>query len=545
MEQQIITSNERRWLLIAALVAVAVANMPMLLGFLTAPTSTVYTGIDSTAPGDVNVYLSYLEQARQGNLIFRDLFTSEAQAGTLFNPFWLGLGLLGGLLGLPPLLTYMLARVVLGFFLLLVIYWAAAFFFTDIRHRRMAWLLASVAGGVGAWVAPFIEAHYGGAPPGSAWPMDLWVSEAFTWLSLHHSPHFLAASMLIVATVVWLIQAAERGAWRPGLYAGAAMLLLYSFHPFHVVSLAMVTVALLVVAVVRNRRRAWRVLVSFGGAWLLTAPALAYQAWSVWRDPVGAGRAAQNILPTTWPWVTVVSYGWLLLAAVIGAISLWRRGSIRSQLLVAWGAAHLVAMYAPVFFNRRLTHGLNIALALLAAPVVVWAFDWLKRQRAVKEFHEAIALALFVVLFGLSPLWVYGQDLSFLLDRGRSWPYYFYLGTEYRDAFSWIRQNTSPDSVVLSSDITGNFIPAKTGRAVVIGHNVETLSFARKRQELNQFFDPATSDDWRRQWLAKHGVSHLIVGPWEGRLGSYQPNGAPWLTPVFRRGSVTVYAVAR
>jgi hypothetical protein len=541
----VIDVREYRWVLLVTAVVVAAANLPTALGFLSAPSGTVYTGIDSTAPGDVNVYLSYLEQARQGNLVFRDLFTAESQTGTLFNPFWLALGLLGSLFGLPPLLTYILARLVFGFLLLLVIYWATAFFFTDVRYRRMAWLLASVAGGVGAWVAPFIEAHYGGAPPGSAWPMDLWVSEAFTWLSLHHSPHFLAASILIVATVVWLIQAAERGSWRPGLYAGLSMLLLYSFHPFHVVSLAMVTIALFLVTVALHRRRIGRVFIIFGSAWLLAAPALAYQAWSVWRDPIGAGRAAQNILPTTWPWVTVVSYGWLLLAAVIGAVSLWRRGSIRSQLLVAWGAAHLVAIYAPVFFNRRLTHGLNIVLALLAAPVVLNTFDWLKRQQFVKKFHEAITLALFVVLFGLSPLWVYGQDLSFLLDRGRSWPYYFYLSTDYRDALTWLRAQAPSGSVVLSSDITGNFVPGWSGRAVVVGHNVETLSFARRRQELNQFFDPATSDGWRRQWLAEHGVSHLIVGPWEGRLGTYQPNGAPWLTPVFRRGSVTVYAVAR
>ncbi|MBI4089839.1 MAG: hypothetical protein HY421_00385 [Candidatus Kerfeldbacteria bacterium] len=543
MDKQTMTNHERRWLLVATLVVVLAANIPTLLGFLTAPSGTVYTGIDSTAPGDVNVYLSYLEQARQGNLVFRDLFTAESQTGTLFNPFWLALGLLGGLLGLPPLLTYLLARLALGFLLLLVIYWAAAFFLPDVRHRRTAWLLASLAGGVGAWAAPFIEAYFGNSPPGSAWPMDLWVSEAFTWLSLHHSPHFLAASILIVATVVWLVQAAERSSWRPGLYAGVSMLLLYSFHPFHAVSLGVVTIAVLLVTVALERQRIGRVLFIFGSAWLLAVSALAYQAWSVLRDPVGAGRAAQNILPTTWPWVTMVSYGFLLAAAIVGASVLWRGKSFRQRMLVAWGAAHLVAIYAPVFFNRRLTHGLNIVLALLAAPMVLKFFDWLKRQRSVQQFQEAIALSLFVVLFGLSPLWVYGQDLSFLLDRGRSWPYYFYLSTDYRDAIAWIRQSTPPDSVVLSSDITGNFIPAKAGRAVVIGHNVETLEFTRKRSELGQFFDTTTSDAWRRQWLVEQNADYLVVGPWETRLGSFAPAGAADLTIVFQRGTVTVYRV--
>ncbi|MBI4426133.1 MAG: hypothetical protein HY567_01005 [Candidatus Kerfeldbacteria bacterium] len=538
-------SIEKRWLVLMSLVIVAVANVPLLLGFLTTPSGTVYTGIDSTAPGDVNVYLSYLEQARQGNLVFRDLFTTESQTGTLFNPFWLVLGWLGGSIGLPPLATYLLARLVLGFLLLLVIYWAASFFFTDVRHRRLAWLLASVAGGVGAWAAPFIEAHFGNSLPGGAWPMDLWVSEAFTWLSLHHSPHFLAASILIVVTVVILIRVAEAGQWRRGWLAGATMAVLFSFHPFHVVSLALVTAGLLLVVVLTETKRFWPVLGGYTLAWLVAAPMVGYQAWSALRDPVGAGRAAQNILPTTWPWVTVVSYGFLLVAAVVGAVMLWRGGPLRRRLLVAWGAAHLVAIYAPVFFNRRLTHGLNIVLALLAAPAVLGLFDWLKRQSSLKKFHEAVALSLFVVLFGLSPLWVYGQDLSFLLDRGRNFPYYFYLSTDYRDAFVWLRQNTPLKSVVLSSDITGNFVPAWAGRTAVIGHNVETLEFSRKRQELQQFFDPATGDDWRRQWLSEQNVTHLTLGPWEIRLGSYQPNNTPLLAPVFQRGSVTVYAVFR
>lgn len=533
--------TDRRWILTVIIIAIVVANLPTVVGFLAAPHGSVYTGITSIAPGDTNVYLSYLEQARQGHYIFRDLYTAEPQHANLLNPFWLLLGVFGSLLHLAPLATYLVSRVILGALLIAVIARLAAAFFAEQRWRRLAILLAVFASGVGAWFAPFIDAAYHHTVPLHLWPMDLWVSEAFTFLSLRHSPHFLAATILIIGSVGFFMRSIERRSTPDAVFAGLCMLALFSFHPFHAVSLALVTVGMLVVLIVRREHGMMRQVLRFGLSWLIAVPAILYQYLIIRYDPIASGRATQNILPTTNLPVTIVSYGFLLIGAIVGGISLWRTGRLRSQLLVAWAVFHAASIYAPIFFNRRLTHALDIPLAFLVAAGIAMIVRKFALRRMTTPMFAGILL---VMLFGVSNLWVYAQDLSFLLSApSRTYPYYFYLHDGYRDAFSWLEQRSDADTVVLSSAITGNFIPAWSGRKVVIGHTVETVDYEAKRSDVVLFYDPSTSDDWRRTFLRQQRVTDVIVGPWERDMGLFDPAASTQLSQEYVSGNVVLYRV--
>lgn len=539
----ILSRAEGRWLIIAVGLILLAANLPTLLGFLTAPHGTIYTGIDSTAPGDVNVYLSYLEQVRQGHLGLRDLYTPEPQAANIISPFWVGLGLLGQLLGLSPLATYLGSRVILGAMLLVLLYWLAAHVYADVLKRKLAFLLAAVAGGIGAWLAPLLSALFHGGNLEQFWPMDLWVSEGYTFLSLHHSPHFLAATILILLAVAFLARSIERGSLRDGAKAGAAMLALYSFHPFHVLSLGMVSLGFSIFGFARFGRGGWRRLAGVSLAWGVALPAIVYQAWFALRDPIGSGRALQNLLPTPPLLVTLASYGGLLVAAVFGAVRLWRGRAVRSQLLVVWAMAHALAIYLPVFFNRRVTQGLNVALAFLAAEAVVIVGQriW---SRFARTTNALFVTAVGVAAFAISPLWVSSQDLSFLLEHSsRGQPYFFYLGFGTRDALRWLERAGTDDDVVLSSWITGNFIPGWSGRRVYVGHNVETLHFQERRAQAKAFFGDTASDVERRALLRDGRITYVVVGPWERLLGSFDAARLPELRPAFRADGVTIYRV--
>lgn len=537
-------SAEHRWVIWVSVIALVLANLPIALAFLTAPSGTVYTGIDSTAPGDVNVYLSYLEQARQGHLVFRDLFTSEPQRPMIFNSFWLGLGLLGSLLRLEPLAVYFLSRIVLGAVLLILLYGLASKVFQDVRLRHIAFVLAVFASGIGAWAAPIIDAWFHGNIPGPGWPMDLWVSEAFTFLSLHHSPHFLAATILILLTVWWLMRVVENRGLKSALYAGVGMLALFSFHPFHVVSLAYITIGFLMVVLLRSKRDFVRVFMSYGLTWLIASPAIVYQVWLILHDPLASGRAQQNILPTSWPGIAGLSYGFLLVGAIGGAVLLWRQKTLRSQLLVVWAAAHLLAIYAPVFFNRRLTQGLNVVLALLTAAAI--AFLWERRPNRFlrRSFYYYLVPIVGLVMLSMSNLWVFAQDLSYLVGaQGRQPQFYFFLNRGYAHAFRWLRERGDDGSVVLSHPVTGNFIPGWSGRRVVIGHNVETLKFEEKRPNVERFFSTTESDEQRRNFLQSTRTTHVIVGPWERMIGGFDARGVGYLQPVFTEDGVTIFRV--
>lgn len=538
-----LSQAERRWLLIASLVILIAANAPALIGFLRHPVGTVYTGIDSTAPGDVNVYRSYLEQVYQGDLVFRDLFTSEPQAPRIVSPFWVVIGLLGKLTQMSTLAVYFISRILLGALLFWVIYRLAAEMYDDVGTRKVAWLLATVGAGVGAWFAPIIQATFQGPNLEQAWPMDIWVSEAFTFLSLHHSPHFLAATILILMSVALFARTIEARSTRAAVWAGVTMLGLYSFHPFHVLSLGMITLAFLVVAFMKTRQDAFKALWRLGLAWVIASPALVYQIWLILEDPLAAGRAEQNILPTTPILTTIISYGFLLVGAVIGSVWLYRKNrSLRNMLLIAWAVAHAIAIYLPVFFNRRVTQGLNIVLAFLAAMVVIeFARRWERRSNRI--LVRVLMPALGLLAFGMSTLWISAQDLSFIAGRdGRQPKYFFFLSKDYQQSFEWLRQHGDDTTIVLSAPITGNFIPGLSGRRVVVGHNVETLRFKERSAEVGRFFSDEMTDVERQAYIKQTGTSFVVIGPWENRIGPY--TGSSILEPVFSRPTVTIYRLA-
>ncbi len=534
--------SETKWVAAVIAVAIVFANLPFAIAALTAPQGTVYTGISSVAPGDLNVYLSYLEQVRQGHLVLRDLFTAEPQVATLINPFWLVLGLVGSLFRLAPLATYVIARLGLGILLLVVLYRFACFFYDDVVRRRAAFLLASFAGGIGAWVEPALRALHQQTTIESSTPMDLWVSEAFTFLSLRHSPHFLAVTILIVLAVGFMIRSVERSSMREASKAGFTLLALFSFHPFHVISFLYITLAFLVVVLLVRRGDFVRQCVRFTVTWLITLPAVLYHVLLILYDQFAKGRSLQNILLTTSLPLTLVSYGFLLVAAVAGATVLLKTGRLRYVLLVAWAIAHGAAIYAPVFFNRRVTHGLNIALAMCAAAAVPVILTKLRTMRGGIGKPIPLTVAAFLI-FGLSNLWVVGQDLWFLFQGGRVMPSFFYMADGYRGAFAWLERNGDDRTVVLSGTITGNFVPARSGRRVVVGHNVETIDLSNKLADVRRYFSAETDITWRRAYLAANRVTHILVGPREERVAPFQAQREPYLVPVFRRGDVTLYRV--
>lgn len=545
MDSALPPRSELKWVLTIAALAVVVANLPFALAALTAPTGTVYTGISSVAPGDLNVYLSYLEQVTQGHLVLRDLFTAEPQVATLINPFWLALGILGSLFRIAPLATYVLARLVLGFALVFVLYRFTSFFFDDLVRRRAALLLAVFASGIGAWVEPLLRVIRDGNTLESGTPMDLWVSEAFTFLSLRHSPHFLAVTILIVVAVWCMMRSVERSSMRESVKAGLALLALLSFHPFHVVSFAYITIAFLAVVLVVRRGELLRQIGRFAVMWFVATPAILYHALLILYDPFARGRSLQNILPTTSWWLTLVSYGFLLVGAAYGASLLLRTRKLRNQLLVAWLIAHAAAIYAPVFFNRRVTHGLNIALAMAAAAAVPFVLSKVRTMRWVSAWKMPLAAIVALLLLGLSNLWVMGQDLWFLFQGGRTMPSFFYMADDYRGAFAWLEANGDDSTVVLSGTITGNFVPARSGRRVVVGHNVETVDLAKKLPDVRKYFSPDTDDAWRWAYLIENRVTHVLVGPREEARGAFNVNRVPYLIPVYQRGNVTLYRVSR
>jgi uncharacterized membrane protein len=122
-------------------------------------------------------------------------------------------------------------------------------------------------------------------------------------------------------------------------------------------------------------------------------------------------------------------------------------------------------------------------------------------------------------------------------------PYPFFRSEAELQAADWLQANVGLTNIVMASLETGNYLAAQVGNPVVLGHWAETVDFDTRTQEVYRFYDAATSDAWRQAFLSEHGVSYVWYGPQEWRLGDFDPDQAPYLSPVYQEAHFEIFSV--
>ena len=123
----------------------------------------------------------------------------------------------------------------------------------------------------------------------------------------------------------------------------------------------------------------------------------------------------------------------------------------------------------------------------------------------------------------------------------------FYQPDEVK-GFDWLRDHASENDLVLTTfDQTGKGsggkVVAATGLRVFIGHWIETAYFDDKMSQIKQFYDPTTTDDWRRDFLNETKATYIWYDESARQLGKWNPADASYLKPVLTSNSVVIYQV--
>lgn len=529
--------STRRFLIAVLCAVLLYGSAPYIMGMLTSGAET-FTGVHSVAPGDINVYLAMINQAEDHALVFRNIFSTESVAPEMVNPFWLVVGLFGGLFRLTPEWAFHLARLISGALLVLLLWRFVSDFFVERLERRLAFLATVFASGLGVFallIAP------GPLSDPYQRPMDLWVSESSVLLSILHSAHFVVGTLLMVLGFWQTSKAFATQTVRPAVYAGLSFLALFSFHPFHIPTLFLVLGTAVVGEFVLRKFRLRRLLLLAIPA-LVSFPAALYHLVLQLTNPAVQARADQNINLIPNIASTLLSYGLLLPLAVIGA-ALWLKKSAQYRFIVWWGLAHFAIIFSPIFFNRRLTQGLEIPIAILASAglFAVWSW-WRERNRNVQltRHTRLLAAALALFFFGLSPLYVLAQDLSLIVGR-QKYENLFYRPAGERAAYRAFEEMSEPRDRFLSGSLTGSFFAAQTSRHAYIAHTVETLSFDRKLTEVRWFFRDASTDE-RERFLNEKEIQWVVLRK-EEFVYSGIIEAIPGLRLLFENSAARIYRV--
>jgi len=486
-----------------AVLAGVLTCVPYLVAWALTPPGHVFSGF-LLASQDCETYLFKVRLGEMGRWWENWYSPHPGPPAMLFWPYVL-LGRLGGLLGVPAILTFHLGRVAAAFALALGLFALA-------RELRIA-----------PWWVPLAGFFWCG--PDAAFLVPAAPEARVAWAALA-LPHFaLCQAAACWCLVFWL--RSRRGGVGWAAAAGAACAVVGSVHPYMA---ALPAGACGVDAA--SRVRAW--------AWTWRDAAIRWLAVVV-GGAAGAGWVAREIFRLEWlrEWLVqsrVLLPGPVVLSEVLAVDAVLCAAGVREWLrsgrpdgrvlAAAWVGLTAVLCTVPVVpgldFRGRCLEGLAPVLALFP---VLGAFALSRKCKAVAVVLVAGVSAGLLAFCVRSAVLGAGDPVA-------------YLPRELDAAFRWLAEEAS-GSVVLSDPATSNRVPSRALCRTVAGHWAESPGYRELAPVLRGFFsesDPGLQKAVLERFRPDYVLWRCDVFP---GAGLEELRG---LEPVWERGPVVILA---
>ncbi|MBN1120393.1 MAG: hypothetical protein JXJ17_04905 [Anaerolineae bacterium] len=545
-----VTIKEWGWVIIVSLLLMAFVSMPYVVGLNHSTPEMRFGGFLLGVP-DMNSYIAKMRYGAYNGWLLQIVYTHEPHASGFAYLHYIALGKLaawisgeGAKVSAGTLIvTFHVARVLCGLLLLAVMYRFIALFLDVPPKRRLAWILASAAGGVG-WL-PTVLSTLNLLPGWESLPVETYVPEAFTILLLYSLPHLSLARAMMLVGWMGVFFALERKDRRWIIAVGLAWGVMGVIVPFYIGLLGVLIAAWLIMLWITRREIPWDEFKSCALAAAIPVGLLIYNAWLFSTNPVFAGWAAQNDLPSPPLIDYLLAYGLLLILSVIGLFDLRKdRLDDKYRLLIVWIIAAAMLVYMPLNVQRRLLEGVIVPLSILATVGVFRLvgekpgdddpkLGWRLRQIAMGTVIMLILPSTLLVVGG-------GALTATRLERP------VFHSVEEIEAMNWLRDEVPQGSIVLASQQQSNVIPAYAGVRTYIGQGPETNDDHRKNEIAKAFLFGGMADDERREFLDEIGVDYILIGPLEQAVNCvsncFDP-AALDLEAVYTKGDYTIYRV--
>ena len=533
----VVSSQERRWALAVAVVALLVVSAPYLLGFTAQGAEWRFSGM-LFGVEDGNSYIAKMLRGAMGDWLFRTPYTDFPQSGVLmFFPY-----LLLGKLAAPPAMheqltaLFHLFRLAAGILMFLASYDFIAFFTADVSLRRLGTLLACLGGGLGWLLVLAGRQIFLGTLP-----LEFYSPESFGFLAIYGIPHLALGRALALWTLLIYLKAFRGGGswtWRDALTMGLLWLASGLAQPLEPLLVGLVIAAHLAAGWLLWHKKvlslskaiswpAWRnmaALVALAG--FLPGLFLAYNALAALSDPFLKIFASQNIITSPHPLHYLLAYGLLLPYAAVGAWSVLMQDDWSPALPVIWLLLVPVLVFSPVNLQRRLAEGSWMAWIALA----VVTLDRLPRPaRRRRAWPLALAFP--------STLLLLAGGLTVSIRPAAP----LFLPAAQVDVFEYLFKTGAKDDLALAAYAASNALPAWAPLRVAIGHGPESANLAAQTAKVTAVYSERTPDAERRALLRQLEVRFILWGPQERALGGWNPRRDADLLPVFKSGEYELF----
>jgi hypothetical protein len=491
--------------LLAWVVLSTLTQLPYAQAWLVPPAGTSFVGFFYYVDDQYN-YLSYVEQAERGALLFENKLVLEAHAPTLVNLEWLVVGRLSRLLGGHPFLAYRLLALGASLGLLAGVDRCLRTGGLPASHRFPALLLSGLAGGFGglAWKLGWLPLPLA---------LDL-TTGAFPFVELLANPHFAAGTALLIWCLWRLTTASRPLEHAQGVLLGTTLGLVRPY------DLMLVGASRLVGVLATEPIRRWPAALA---PLLGFVPVLAYNAWVFHVVPSFGSFGLSYVKPSSAALALAMGPATALACLTLRRWPSEHGAKAMHVHLLAWAIAALaIVTLHPVGFSLQFLVGSATPLLILAGM-------------GLHRLPRAALLLATLVLCSSSI-----TALSIVLARNPRW----YAPSERVGAATALRQSCREGETLMAPQDIGLYALGRSACRAYSSHVVEP-GHDRRLDTVAAFYGPMAPAA-RGELLARLGITELVL---PGDAGE-----APtaWLGPEtpFRRqssiagpyGSVSVYA---
>lgn len=488
------------------------------------PKDSFYTGFHGIV-GDYYTYLSVINQGRN-QWSYQNPYTTELTQKNYAHLFYILLGKIASPLRLSNIAMYYLA-IIVSFLLYYLFTYLLVVYLVPRKFR---------------WLAMLVIFFAGPLPPstlslGSAWWTHM---DSYSRVSL--VPHHFFSSALLVGTIYYLLRFFYEKKTRFLLFSLLLQTIgLLSFAVPGFTLLTAILVSVLLYLILHCIRRSIRippkvfwgfVLVIFLSLFLLF---LVRQLLTAVNFPDWEYQTyRQEQLVYTYSHL-FFSYGILLILILPSFVLIIRKKRFSHfflfLLLILPSIFYQLAVAGILPINKlRFVYSAPYAIGgILATLGIAFLLDHIKGRLTRRLILGGIVcIVLTNAFFGLKAYWL--PKLSEKkIDLNT------YIPKPYIQAMEYLVQETPPASAVLTTYLSGMFIPAFTYNRVYLGHEIITFEFWRKWHEVDAFYNEKMSLQKAKDLFSQNSIDYVFS---EGKkLTPYKSI----LIPVWTNKYLTIY----
>jgi len=521
---------EWAWVALVSSAILLFSSIPYLVGYMAQTTDYQFGGAVFDRQ-DYAVHLATMQLGLRGEWAYRLRFTSEDHPGAYVKLAYIFLGHVAGWTGLSLPATYQMARVLFGLAACLLIYVLAKEFFTRQADRRWAFLLVIGGSGLG-----WLQLMFGWLPNLGISPADFWMVDAYVFFGFLTFPHFAFVTALLTGMLELFLDHLRRPAWWKAALIVLAGALLQLVQPYAPLIADLVLAGSVLAVAAKKQVMPWNPFLALGAIYAAQIPLLVYNLVVFQSHPVWRAFASQNSTLSPPPIYYLLGFGLIWPLAILGAVKILRTPDPARWACLVWVVGVPALAYLPINIQRRFMLAYSLPLGLVASVglievVIPWLHShaslWVSQRVDIGRYIYLILCALSSIYLVSGTAWVIASGASSFFDPA-----------SLLMAVDWLATNSDIDDIVLSAELTGQVLAARTGLRVFFGHPIETIEYREKARQVEEFYTGRSTQDWLKnctcQWV--------ILGPEEMKI-SVGATPLADLQPVYDRKSVRIYRI--